>query len=147
MTILNPGLKALSSNAASGWTVRVLMVMISVFRKRESRPIQWHQCRLLTRKRFPAFTSVVYGKNFLNQIKQQKLFQKMQNYRFYTDIICQQSPNLVSFRFCKTFEIFGLLWFIVAWNEQSRKQLMNSLTPAECRKLPIGVLRPSRRSQ
>ncbi len=36
-------------------------VMIGVFWKRESRPIKWHQCRLITRQLSPAFTSIVYG--------------------------------------------------------------------------------------
>jgi hypothetical protein len=46
--ISNPGLKAVSLNASPCWTVRFFGVMIGVFWKREPRPVQWHQCRLLT---------------------------------------------------------------------------------------------------
>ncbi len=43
-----PAYKSVSSNASPGWMVRFLGVMIGVFWKRESRPIQCHQRRLLT---------------------------------------------------------------------------------------------------
>ncbi len=54
--------KTVSSNASSGWTVRFFGVDDWCYWKRESRPIYWHQCRLLTRQHFiSVFASIVNG--------------------------------------------------------------------------------------
>jgi hypothetical protein len=52
LTFSNYCSNAVFSNASSGLTVRFLGVNIGVFWKRESRPIEWRQYRLSTRKFF-----------------------------------------------------------------------------------------------
>ncbi len=47
---IKPGLKAVSSNASPRWTVRIFSVG-----EKEPRPIEWHQCRPLTRQLFSVF--------------------------------------------------------------------------------------------
>jgi hypothetical protein len=48
VTFSNHCPNAVFSNASPGLTVRFLGVNIRVFWKREPRPIEWRQCRLLT---------------------------------------------------------------------------------------------------
>jgi hypothetical protein len=48
--------------------------MIEVFWKMESRPIQWHQFRLLTRQLFfPVFTNIVYATETWKWVSEQRL--------------------------------------------------------------------------
>ncbi len=61
LTISNPGLKAVSSNASTGWTVRFSGVMIWVFWKREPRRINRPNFTSQLANFFSVFTSLVYS--------------------------------------------------------------------------------------
>jgi hypothetical protein len=61
LTYSNHCSNAVFSNASPGVTVCFLGVNIGVFWKRESRPIEWHQCHLSIRQFFVC-TSIVYAR-------------------------------------------------------------------------------------
>ncbi len=50
LTIWDPSMKAVSSNAPSGWTARFSRAMIGFFWKSEWKPTWWHQCHFLLRQ-------------------------------------------------------------------------------------------------